>query len=175
MDPGLMATKRLEEECGLPPFAPSSDWLRQAHDLLKSIALHVPGLPSDLVFHHRPAPNKNQRDAPRQILEEHDLCLQMELVAAGGFPAGLGPERFNALHHECPACKIHMDMEQCTCEYGASVWCPPRGRVLCSSATFAATTRSAWRERILQLISGALRSSSAISLGASHWLQGKQQ
>ena len=128
-DGWLETTNRLEEGCGLPPTAPSSAWLRQAHDLLKSIGLHILGVPSDLVFRHRPAPNMNQRDARRQILEEHALFRHMELGAAGGFPAGLEPERFNALHHECPACKMHMDMEQCTCEHEAGVWWGPRGRL----------------------------------------------
>ena len=47
---------------------------------------------------------------------------KMELGAAGGFPAGLEPKRFNFLHHECAACKMHMDMERCKCELTAGVW-----------------------------------------------------
>ena len=66
-------SRRLEEDCGLPSSVPSSDWVRQAHDLLKSIGLHIVGVPGKVVFRHRPAPNMNQRDARRKILDEHGL------------------------------------------------------------------------------------------------------
>ena len=53
----------------------------------------------------------------------------MELGAAGGYPAGLEPERFNALHQECPACKMRMIWQPCSCEHDAGVWWGPRGRL----------------------------------------------
>ena len=54
---------------------------------------------------------------------------KLEVGATGGFPADLEKEKFNALHHECPACKMHMDMEECTCEHEAGVWWGARGRL----------------------------------------------
>ena len=40
---GGRLTDRLGEGRGLPPTAPPSDWLRQAHELLKSIGIHILG------------------------------------------------------------------------------------------------------------------------------------